>query len=567
MSDERGMGDRPKALDDTVETVLIRHAPQSSSQELKAQLVAGSGPRLETEIQSLLRRRMRLAVLVLLAADLFFTGRAMWNAGWPVDLAARSMSSWLLIAVLIGGAWMLWSRWTLSLIELRAIELAIFGVMGILMAMSQQRQLARIASPDEVESTVRLLTMRWFGLVLVYSMFIPNGLVRAVSVVGAMCLVPVVLVGGTALEHEPLGSVVFHDGFYAEVVVLMGIAFATGVYGSYKSGVLRREAFEARQLGQYRLTERLGSGGMGEVYLAEHRLLKRPCAVKLIRPSAATDPKSLARFEREVRAIARLTHWNTVEIFDYGRTDDGTFFYAMEYLPGLSLQEVVERQGPLQSQRAVHLMRQVCDALTEAHALGLVHRDIKPSNIIASQRGGVYDVAKVVDFGLATSIGDDQEMRLTQDGSIAGTPHFLAPERYLEDGDPDARSDIYSLGAVLYFLLTGRPPFVGDKAIKVMIAHAREVVVPPSQINPSVPKDLEQVILRCLAKEPAQRYADAPALGGALAQCQCADCWTQEMAQRWWASRETPAEVEAPAEKEATTQKETPTSASAGEDS
>ncbi len=404
--------------------------------------------------------------------------------------------------------------------------------------------------------------LNWFGLVLVYSTFIPNGLLRALLVVGAMCVVPLVLVGGTALQHETLRNVVFRDAGISVVIAVMAVAFVTGVYGSYKSGVLRREAFEARQLGQYRLTESLGSGGMGEVYLAEHQLLKRPCAVKLIRPGASTDPKSLARFEREVQAIARLTHWNTVEIFDYGRTDDGTFFYAMEYLPGLSLQEVVERQGPLQPERAVHLLRQVCDALSEAHATGLVHRDIKPSNIIASQRGGVYDVAKVVDFGLATSIGDDQEMRLTQDGSIAGTPHFLAPERYLEEGDPDARGDIYSLGAVLYFLMTGRPPFVGDRAIKVMIAHAREVVVPPSQINPSVPEDLERVILRCLAKDPAQRYADAPALGRALGECQSADRWTQEMATRWWASRDAPAEAE---KTETRPANETPSSASSRE--
>jgi serine/threonine-protein kinase len=266
-------------------------------------------------------------------------------------------------------------------------------------------------------------------------------------------------------------------------------------------------------------------------------MLKRPCAIKLIRPAHVHDAKALARFEREVRAIARLTHWNTVEIFDYGRTEEGTFYYAMEYLPGLSLQEVVERQGKMQPERAVHLLRQVCGALGEAHAARIVHRDIKPSNIIASQRGGVYDLAKLVDFGLATMAEEAPEIKLTQEGAIAGSPLYMAPERFLEDDEPDARADIYSLGAVGYYLLAGQPPFRGDTPVKVMIAHAREPVVPLRQLDPSLPEDLEQVILRCLAKAPEDRYQTVGELERALAQCECADGWTQEMAAHWWISR------------------------------
>jgi len=170
-------------------------------------------------------------------------------------------------------------------------------------------------------------------------------------------------------------------------VLTMVVAAVAAVFGTHLINTLRREAFEARQLGQYRLIESLGTGGMGDVYLAEHRMLKRPCAIKLIRPGQAGDPKVLARFEREVQMTARLSHWNTVEIYDYGRTEDGTFFYVMEYLPGLSLEDLIERHGPLPAERVVHLLRQTCQALREAHAIGLIHRDIKPGNVFVARRG------------------------------------------------------------------------------------------------------------------------------------------------------------------------------------
>jgi serine/threonine-protein kinase len=193
--------------------------------------------------------------------------------------------------------------------------------------------------------------------------------------------------------------------YLAEMSTWLVIAVGFSIYGSHKISVLRQQAFEARRLGQYQVKHRLGRGGMGEVYLAEHVLLHRPCALKLIRPERAGDPTNLARFEREVQATAALDHPNIVEIFDYGRADDGTFYYAMEYLPGLSLQELVGRYGPLPPERAVHLLRQVCGALQEAHAAGLIHRDVKPGNVLVCKRGGRHDVAKLVDFGLVRAHG------------------------------------------------------------------------------------------------------------------------------------------------------------------
>jgi serine/threonine-protein kinase len=318
------------------------------------------------------------------------------------------------------------------------------------------------------------------------------------------------------------------------IVLMVCLAAVSGSWGVYTIGRLRREAFEARQFGQYRLKKLLGAGGMGEVYLAEHQLLKRPCAIKVIRANKAADPHALARFHAEVRATAKLTHWNTVEIFDYGSTTDGTFYYVMEYLPGLSLSDLVERFGPLPAERVIHLLEQTCDALAEAHSAGLIHRDIKPGNIFAAQRGGIYDVAKLLDFGLVKPIVPLDGANLTVAGTITGSPLYMAPEQAGNDHKPDARSDIYSLGAVAYYLLAGQPPFDSKNAIKVLAAHLHEPVVPPSHHRADVPADLEAVVMRCLAKDPDHRFSSAGALARALADCEAAGRWTRDMAREWW---------------------------------
>src|SRR5262245_60391171 len=251
----------------------------------------------------------------------------------------------------------------------------------------------------------------------------------------------------------------------------LALAVAVAVHGSYRIEVLRQEAVASRRLGQYQLKQCIGSGGMGDVYLAEHVLLRRPCAIKLIRSERAGDPTNLARFEREVQATATLTHPNTVEIFDYGHAADGTFYYAMEYLPGISLDELVRRHGPLPAARVIHLLRQVCGALQEAHTAGLIHRDIKPGNVLVCQRGGRHDVAKLLDFGLVQVHGLNPDgQQLTQEGAIAGTPAYMSPEQAAAKADLDGRSDLYSLGAVAYFLLTGQPPFVRDSAVQTLSA-------------------------------------------------------------------------------------------------
>jgi serine/threonine-protein kinase len=357
-------------------------------------------------------------------------------------------------------------------------------------------------------------------------------------------LTPLILTPLALAQHPaPWQGEVFYSLFTMAVLLAMAVAIA--VFGSHRIQVLEAQAFEAQQLGQYRLKKRLGSGGMGEVYLAEHLLLRRPCAVKLIRPEQTGDPTNLQRFEREVQAMATLTHWNTVEIFDYGHADDGTFYYVMEYLPGQNLDNLVSHYGPLSPARAIHLLRQVCRALREAHGVGLLHRDIKPSNIIACERGGVYDVAKLLDFGLVqeTTLNKDGE-RLTQHGTIIGSPPFMSPEQAAGKSKLDARSDIYSLGAVAYFLLTGQPPFVRETAMMMLMAHAYDAVVPLEKVRVDVPADLQAVVLRCLEKDPARRFPDAHSLEQALAACAAAEQWTEEQAALWWREHSNPSPTE-----------------------
>jgi eukaryotic-like serine/threonine-protein kinase len=271
---------------------------------------------------------------------------------------------------------------------------------------------------------------------------------------------------------------------------------------------------------------------MGEVHLAEHVLLKQPVAIKLIRPERAGDPGALERFEREVRATARLKHWNTVQIYDYGYTEDGTFYYAMEYLPGLTLEEIVTRHGPLPPARAIAILRQLCAALSEAHGMNLVHRDIKPANVMICEIGGVFDVAKLLDFGLVRG-GGPQAETMPEEKFVAGTPGYMAPEQAtgrLIDG----RTDIYSLGAASYFLLTGEHPFARKSVIQVMLAQMTEEIRRPRESRPDLPVDVELVVLRCLSRQPDDRFQDIDTLDTALSACEDAGRWTQAAAREWW---------------------------------
>ena len=296
----------------------------------------------------------------------------------------------------------------LPLGALRWLEIAVLAAIGLTLLLASSQRILRFAEIGDVASTsfgrAMILTI-WSVLILLYGMFIPNSWRRA-----AMVLLPFAAIPYLNVLYlrwvSPEAAAIFDLNRFVVPIPLPFLAFSAAVYISHLIQSIRREAFAARQLGQYRLQKKLGAGGMGEVYTAEHVLLKRPCAVKLIQLSPDSDANILTRFEREVRANAKLSHWNTVDIFDYGYTADGIFYYSMELLPGLCLQRLVDRYGLMPPERAIYLLRQICRALTEAHEdFGIVHRDIKPANIFASKRGGLYDVAKILDFGLVTQQG------------------------------------------------------------------------------------------------------------------------------------------------------------------
>jgi len=296
---------------------------------------------------------------------------------------------------------------------------------------------------------------------------------------------------------------------------------------------LRAEVREARRFGQYVLERKIGEGAMGIVYRATHAMLRRPAAIKLLLKERANET-DLARFEREVQLTSRLVHPNTISIFDYGRTAEGVFYYVMEYLDGLDLQSLVDRYGSLEPARAIHILAQVSGALAEAHALGLIHRDIKPANIVLTERPDEPDVVKVVDFGLVKTFGGNMAESAAGDALI-GTPLYMAPEAISQPDSVDGRSDLYAVGAVAYFLLTGQHVFQASTIIEICSKHMLEKPVPPSQrLGRALPADLEAIVLACLAKEREGRPASAAALRTALLACADAADIDLPAARAWW---------------------------------
>jgi eukaryotic-like serine/threonine-protein kinase len=298
---------------------------------------------------------------------------------------------------------------------------------------------------------------------------------------------------------------------------------------------LQKRAKEALQLGQYTLEEKIGQGGMGEIYRARHAMLRRPTAVKLLLGDS-TEPQ-LRRFEKEVQLTARLTHPNTISIYDYGRTPDGVFYYAMELLEGMTLEQLVGTHGPLPPGRVIHLLLQACGALNEAHQIGLIHRDIKPANLFLCRRGEIADFVKVLDFGLVRELKNNEDATHSNANLVVGTPLYMSPEAILEPDRVDSAADVYGLGAVAYFLVTGAPPFHGKTVLEVCAHHLHSVPPPPST-RVAVPEDLERVILSCLEKSKQARPASARALALALERCAAAGTWKSADADHWWASAE-----------------------------
>jgi hypothetical protein len=477
--------------------------------------LAGSG---EPADGRLLQDRLRLfgGITFLIAAAFYAVGLVLGGLGIQSAFDPVGHAAMWVVFLLTGGTWLYCSGETRSGSTLRAVDAFLMAALGGLVLLTPSGSIP--------EADVRRMVVLVEVLLVVFtrSIFIPSSARRTLAV-SAVTALPLAL----SLAIAPVRPYV-----WTFMWLLAAIAVATA--GSAVIYGLRREVRHARQLGQYTLAEKLGEGGMGVVYRARHAMLRRPTAVKLLRPEHLGEA-SLRRFEREVQLTAGLSHPNTISVFDYGRTADGVFYYAMEYLDGLTLDEIVAGDGPQPPARVVHVVRQILGALGEAHGIGLVHRDVKPGNVILCERGGIPDVAKVLDFGLVKEV--EGEPGVTHEGALVGTPLFLAPEA-IRSGDAGPRSDLYAVGAVAYYLLCGRHVFEGKSVVEVCGHHLHTAPTPPSErVGRPLPAALEAWVLACLEKDPERRPRSAADAAARLDACALDDSWTVDAARAWWASR------------------------------
>jgi eukaryotic-like serine/threonine-protein kinase len=486
----------------------------------------------------------RLHVLALLYASVFFLAGILPALLIPADRARflGSAVQWAPAAVAIALA-------LLVAAVIRSARVSLPTVMGIGLAFevasSYGIAAAEFLDPQGLYMEGRLQGLSWVAVwVMLFTVVVPTPPRRAVvAALASVSSVPVVL-GSVIASHatsfrlDP-GQFFLWLIFPYLLVVAMAYVGARVVYG------LGREIKRARDLGSYRLEEKLGQGGMGEVWRARHRMLARPAAIKLIRPSLAADARpgvsedALRRFEREAQVIARLRSPHTVELFDFGIADDGAFYYVMELLEGLDADALVRRSGPIPAERAVYLLRQVCHSLSEAESCGLVHRDIKPANIFLCRYGEEYDFVKVLDFGIVTAPREAVEAgpALTRENVVQGTPEFIAPEQALGESQLDGRADIYATGCVAYWLLTGQLVFKAETQMALLLQHAQTPPTPPSARSAlPIPPALDDLVLSCLAKDPAKRPQTARELSRRLAEVEGAADWTQDRAREWWES-------------------------------
>jgi hypothetical protein len=466
---------------------------------------------------------------------------------WLGRLSFNRSSLPLLVAgVAFAALWLLLRGAPRSPRFVRGVELSTLFV-GTAAFSSMALVMDLTASPDMIVRSV----LSW--LLLAYAVYVPSSM-RRTLVVASLMTVP--LLGSIFIAfsswdpalHDPpaaiwpkgeVGDMAYPatlvSSFLWAIVVAMAAAFSQTIYG------LRKAVSDVRRLGQYTLEKKLGEGGMGVVYRASHAMLRRPTAIKLLSPGRA-GKDALVRFEREVQRTAMLTHPNTVSVFDYGRTTDGIFYYAMELLEGASLDEIVEVDGAQPEGRVIHLLEQAAGSLAEAHDAGLIHRDVKPGNILVVDRGGISDLVKVVDFGLVKDVGKrgsgegSSDAALTMADTVTGTPLYIAPEALTAPERVDARADLYALGAVGYWLLTGSHVFGGGSVVEVCAHHLHSVPESPSaRLGSPVAADLEAVLLACLEKRPEDRPASAHVLRERLRDCAAAGSWSNARAAEWWA--------------------------------
>ena len=489
----------------------------------------------DEDSRALLQERLAFLGKVYASIGLgFYTAGNLVALGSSLNVAGRIgyLSFWVVpgASAVYLAQWALCRRGALPMSSLRVID----GATTTLAALFHSMMVFG-SGPGELPglSYTRAMLLVTFGL-LVRAIMVPSS-PRRTFVLGVLASVFPVITGhvwytGQTLTTIPASLQAVLTFMWCLGAVIISTLTSRVIYG------LRQQVRRAWQLGQYTLLEKIGEGGMGVVYRADHAMLRRPTAVKLLQAEAAGADR-LERFEREVRLTSRLTHPNTVAIFDYGRTPDGIFYYAMEYLEGVNLEDLVRFDGPQPAGRAVHILRQVAASLTEAHGIGLIHRDIKPANVIlVAERGAAPDVAKVVDFGLVKEL--DQSLDLTSEIRIAGTPHYFSPEAISSPENTCPQSDLYSLGCVGYYLLTGHHVFDGRTVVEVCSHHLHsQPVLPSVRLGRPVPDTLTRVLMTCLEKTPERRPASAQTLVDLLTACDEVELWTSEMARAWWNRR------------------------------
>jgi hypothetical protein len=457
--------------------------------------------------------------LLITAALAAVAGACWWLCaeGQRAKSFSRAVEAIGLLLVLSGGA--LLNRYVLvGFIEQRALLTSEGALMadGLVLLLGQGGAALKLAVraalvPSSPRHTALLTALLGLPLVALSSALVPAA--------------------GGGLAWRGLDSAAY-PWLPATSAMMWAFATVTATVISRVTYGLRAEVQKARRLGQYVLQRKIGEGGMGEVYEARHGMMRRGCAVKLVRAGGAGE-KQLQRFEREVQLTARLTHPNTITIFDYGRSSDGIFYYAMELLSGANLQRVVDVGGPQAPGRVVRILEMACGALAEAHGLGLIHRDIKPANIFLCSQGGERDVVKLLDFGLVKELDEERDLALTAENGVLGTPQYMAPECVLAPGSVDARADIYALGAVAYFLLAGEEVFTGGSVVEVCSQHLYQRAQPLSERGIVVPAELEALVLACLEKDPARRPQSAGELRRLLEGCSVEE-WDAERAGNWW---------------------------------
>jgi serine/threonine-protein kinase len=462
--------------------------------------------RFQEATRQLLRKRLMIAFTTLIA--IISTVTLVFLLLTDVQATAFTVRV-LSIALQIGLLIFLYRTETVSLRLLRRIEFSVVAipVLAMMVSMvSRSRYLIDIGTPEVIHTLHSAIGAAVSLVIAIYGFFIPNRWQRTAMVTGLAAVTPGIVI----LTHPVFeGYVDFSDPMFLATPLLTLAMAAVATLAAHVVHALRRETEKARQYGQYRLTEELGHGAMGVVYKAEHRLLKRPAAIKLIHPESSGNEDAIGNFEREVQISATLSHWNTVQIYDYGRTDVGDFYYVMEYLQGESLAQRLEHNGSLSVADTIEIIRQLCDGLWEAHRQGMVHRDIKPSNIFLANIGGHKDVVKVLDFGLAVA----QSANATRPGPVSGTPYYMPPEQ-IRGEQVSGQSDIYSIGCVMFECLTGSPPFKGQSISDIFDQHAQAEL--PLDLLPDDALFLRNIVETCLQKTPGKRFASVQML---KAQC------------------------------------------------